>query len=416
MYSLTNGQYIPQLHTVDNMFIRQLYTLGLSNAKQGKLVTMITKDFISNRGEVADKKVKLNEKSVLNITKLSPLSQTAGVKNLQEDIALYRFMSLGIIKSDDALKYVKDTKNGEFLMIDYLLSASLCYVEVFEKGTNKVSKFFATRNRFIAAHTSGIDINETSRYINYLTPLEGDYRNKQLRILRLNRNKNGFKITQPRYALDLANKTVRVVPLFLISAFLEGISEVLKNKIVEFKYIKDNGVERELVSTLSSKILLDYYEPEVAEKILSNVSIKLDRGYIQIPELGGSKYDNTGVRALNLSRIISIGFLDEVERTFIDVDFNSILPHFKVAVEGINDLSVLNIIYQSLLNDVPKTDNLFMLKSEIFTYVDINYATGTTTFLKHLHKYMTAYKMIFKNYTGKPLYNFEPEEFDLGVE
>lgn len=416
MYNLTSGQYIPQLHTVDNMFIRQLYTLGVSNAKQGKFVTMITKDFISNRGEVADKKVKLNEKSVLNITKLSPLSNTQGVKNLQEDIALYRLMSLGLIQTPDFLKYVKDNKNGEFLMIDYLLSSSLCYVEVFEKGSSKVSKFFATRNRFIAANTAGIDVNETSGYTNYLMPLEGDYRNRQLRILRLNRNKNGFKITQPRYALDFENKTIRVVPLFFISAFLEGIGEVLKNNIIEFKYIKDNGVERELVSTLSSQILLDYYAPEIAERTLNNVSIKLDRGYIQIPELGASKYDNTGVRALNLSRITSISFLDKVERTFIDVDFNAILPHFKVAIEEIEDLNILNIVYQSLINEVPKTNNIYMLKSEIFTYVDINYATGTTTFLKHLHSYMTAYKMIFKNYTGKPLYNFEQDEFNLGVE
>ena len=413
MYDLTSGKLIPQLQTVDNQFIRQAYTLGLSSAKKGRLLTVITKDFLLNRGEIVEKKIKLDSKSVLNMNKLSPLVDN-NVSNLQEDLALYRAKTVGLTSITDYYKYIKDNKTSEFLMMDYLLECSLCYVEVFD-GT-KVNKFFATRNRGIAGAMAGYSYSDTDKYVNYLTPYEGDYRNKQLRLLKISKNKSGYKITQPRAAIDFKNNVVRVVPIFLLAAFLEGITSVLKGNILKFKYIKDNGVERDLDVTLSSKILLDYYDKDTVDKMLNNVEYKLDRGYIRVPSLGISRYDDTGVRALNLARVVSIQPIQEVPKSYIDVDFNTIMPHFKVTLENTNDLNILSIIYQGLLNEVPTHNNVNMIKSEINTYVDTNYAMGTTTFLQRLHDYMTSYKMVFNTYTGKPIEYPKSDDFNLGVE
>ena len=38
IYSLTEGKFIPQLNSVDNLFIRQLYMLAVNSAKNKKMV------------------------------------------------------------------------------------------------------------------------------------------------------------------------------------------------------------------------------------------------------------------------------------------------------------------------------------------------------------------------------------------
>lgn len=413
MYSLTSGKYITPLKTVDNIFIRQVYSSAVNYAKQNKMLTILTKDFMSNRGEISLKTKKSSEKSIIDLCKLAPLMHLDGVKNIKEEIAAYRWGTLGF--KEGSLDFWKT--ESELLLLDYLLASSLCYVEVFEKGTAKVGKFYATRNRFIAAGVAGLNSDETAKYNNYLTPTFADYRNKQIRVLKLTQNKSGFRITQPRSALDFKHKIVKITPLFLIGAFVEGITPILGQNIIKFKYIKDNSQERELITTLSPTILMKYYDAEFSQKMLNNCENKFGRGYIRVPELGCSKYDETGVRALNLGRITSIEILNEIDPSYIAIDFNMILPTFKMTLNDITDLNILSMLYQGLKNDVPKSSNIQELKADINFYIDNQFLLGTTTFLKYLHKYMLTYKMIFKGYTGKPkeYANNLPNDFNMGI-
>ena len=55
---------------------------------------------------------------------------------------------------------------------------------------------------------------------------------------------------------------------------------------------------------------------------------KMHRGYIKIPELGSSIYDDTGVRSLNVARLLSIKQVESVSREFIHVDLNSVVSNF----------------------------------------------------------------------------------------
>lgn len=415
IYSLTEGKYIEQLNSVDNLFIRQLYALSVNTAKNKKMLGIVTKNFLSNRGDIQNKDI--IDKSVLNVCNLSPLVDKENCKNIVEDIAKYRWDKLSFDYSEDYWK-----EKSTLLFLDYILSSCLCYVEVFEKGSsnksNMVDKFYATRNRFIAANVAKIDANETSKFVNYLTPVLSDYKIDSLRVLKLNRQKKGFKITQPRSAINFS-KAVKVTPVFFINTFVQSLIPLLKDNIVKFKYIKDNGQERELVTTLSKDIFEKYYDKSYAENIITKCEMKMDRGYLKVPELGCSKYDDTGLRALNISRITSIDIVDTFDSSYIDVDFNSIIPTFKATIEAINNEEAIKLLYQMLLNKMPENKSIADLKSEIMVFVDGRFAIGTSTFQKELHKFMLKYHMVFKGYTGKPnvaAIKSQDNSFNLGFE
>lgn len=415
IYSLTEGKYIEQLNSVDNLFIRQLYALSVNTAKSKKMLGIVTKNFLSNRGDIQNKDI--IDKSVLNVCNLSPLVDKENCKNIVEDIAKYRWGKLSFDYSEDYWK-----EKSTLLFLDYILSSCLCYVEVFEKGSsnksNMVDKFYATRNRFIAANVAKIDANETSKFVNYLTPVLSDYKIDSLRVLKLSRQKKGFKITQPRSAINFS-KAVKVTPVFFINTFVQSLIPLLKDNIVKFKYIKDNGQERELVTTLSKDIFEKYYDKSYAENIITKCEMKMDRGYLKVPELGCSKYDDTGLRALNISRITSIDIVDTFDSSYIDVDFNSIIPTFKATIEAINNEEAIKLLYQMLLNKMPENKSVADLKSEIMVFVDGRFAIGTSTFQKELHKFMLKYHMVFKGYTGKPnvaTIKSQDNSFNLGFE
>ena len=405
IYSLLDNKYIPQLNTVDNFFIRQLYGLAVTNAKNYKMLGILLNNPVNGN------------KTVLDICQLPALLDKENCKNIVEDVAKYRWGKLDFNFDKDFWK-----ERSNLLFLDYILSSCLCYVEVYDdnnggKKSNNVDKFYATRNRFIAARIAEIEDNETSKYVNYLTPVLADYRIGSLRVLKLNRQKKGFKITQPRSAINF-NKSVRVTPLFFIGAFMQGITPLLKDNIVKFKYIKDNGQERELITTLSKDVFTKYYGSVYAEDIISKYEMKMDRGYLRVPELGCSKYDDSGLRALNINRITSLETVDSFDSSYIEVDFNTIIPTFKATVEAIRNVQAVGIIYQTLMGENPGDKDIITLRSEIMAYVDGRFAIGTTTFQKELHNYMLKYNMVFKGYNGKPnkLSLEMPNNFNLGLE
>lgn len=413
VYSLTTGAFLEQLFAVDNMFVRQLATLSLENAKNLKIVSAVLKDKVNNRGEIAQKGIHAADKSVIDICKLTPLVGINGSRNLLEEIAQYRWNMLNLQGSTP-----DDWRRMPYLLlVDYLLSCSVCYVEVFD-NTAKVEKFFATRNRFIAGALSGMQPHETVKYSNYLTPYLADYQNSQLRTLKMTILKDGsFKVAQPRAAVNFG-KNIKVTPLFLMQTFLEGINPVLAKNIVKFTYIKDNITERELVTTFNPEILLTHYDEGYVQRVMTNVESKLTRGYVRLPELGISKYDDTGVRALNISRITKIDILQEFDTRFIDVDFNVIMPTFKDTVERTSNMNVLAFIFETLSGEIIKANGLMEAQNIITAFADGQYAIGTTTFLRQLHLLMIQFPNIFTDYNGGKPKTFMgyTSSFNLGVE
>jgi hypothetical protein len=410
VYSLTTGRFIEQAYSVENVFISQLINLALDCANRLQVVSFIFKDKVSNRGEVQQRGVSAADKSVLDICKLTPLVNPQ-YKTLMNEVASYRSTSLGFEQQRPGFY----THNAEMLMIDYLLSSCMCYVEVFN-GTN-VDKFYATRNRFIAGGTASISEEETRQYTSYLQTTTSDYEARQLKVLKLGPLKGGYKITRPRSYVDFT-KNVKVTPVFLLSAFVDGLSSTLQNNIVKLKFIKDNLQEREFITTTSPQILAQYYDPNTIVKTLSNVGTQLNRGYVRLPELGASKYDASGVRAITISRLTSIEIVKEFDASFIDVDFSLILPTFKSTIENLRNPRLLTMIHEDLVGQPPNVHSVMELQNTLTAFVDSQYAIATTTAQRMIHKYMVARKQIFTTYhDGKPVqYGSSSSGFNLGVE
>lgn len=413
MYALTTGSFIDQLCAVDNLFIRQLANLATNEAKNLKLVSLVLKDKVSNRGEVAQKGVHPASKSVIDLTKLTPLTSHFQSKTLMEEIAQYRASTLNFPEHQASPTWWRD--NAEILLIDYILSSALCYVEVFD-NTARVEKFFATRNRRLAGLLAGLADNDTAKYVSYLQTYSVNYASRQLKILKLNVTKTGFSITQPRSFLDF-NKSIKITPFFLMSAFVDGVSDILANNIIKFKYIKDNLTEREFISTLSPQILLTYYDSEFVQKMLSTVGVQLNRGYVRLPELGISKYDQSGVRALNVSRVTELEIVTSFETRYIDVDFDTIVPAFRETILNLRDLNLLSAIHVDLLGQPATVANLPIIQGDIINHVEGQVAIGSTMALRYLHDYMIQRQKFFPMYNGgRPVqYGAITNDFNLGL-
>ena len=402
IYDLTSRQYIEQLQAVDNLFIRQLFILSCNAAKQNKMLTILSDNLIRDNSITSANLSNISD-CTMNICDLPPLLDKVNCKSIVEDIAKYRWSKLNFQYDDNFWK-----ERTNLLFLDYILSACFCYVEIFDltstgKRSNMVEKFYATRNRFIAAKVANIPVDETSKYINYLSPILPDYKMESLRVLKLSHSRKGYKISQPRSSINFT-RMVKVTPLFFISSFLQGLSPLLKDNIVKFTYVKDNGQEREIYTTLSKDIFKKYYDDTYIDNIMSKVELKMDRGYLKIPELGCSKYDDTGLRALNLTRITHIDVVDSFDTSYINVDFKNIIPTFKATVEAINNKEAIYYIYMALIGKEPSdAKDIIKMRSDIMSYVDGRFAIGTTTFQKELHNFMLKYKMIFKGYTGLPV-------------
>lgn len=411
VYSLAPGKIIDSLCTVDNQFITQLANLAVESARNMKVVSFIMKDKAQNRGEVADESIRPEDRSVIDICKLSPLVGAYGSKTLLDEVAHYRANMLRF--TDVGPSFAEDNK--EMLMVDYLLASGLCYVEVFD-GKGHVDKFFATRNRFIAGALAGMSNEETSKYTSYLQAYSVNYQMRQLKVLKLTAKKDGFKISQPRSALDFT-KSIKVTPLFAMTSLVAGVDGLLREGILKFKYIKDNLTEREFITTLSPQILLQYYDNDFVQKMMSGTGTFLNRGYIRLPELGTSKYDASGVRALNVSRITSIERVTEFDSRFINVDFDTIMPNFIDTVSDLRDVRFLIMIHEDLTGTPAPTQNAAELRSSLIAFVEGQYAMGTTMALRYIHTYMVSRPQIFTTYNGgkRVEYMNTRSSFDLGV-
>jgi hypothetical protein len=189
-----------------------------------------------------------------------------------------------------------------------------------------------------------------------------------------------------------------------MSSFYEGVRKVLESSIVKFNYIKDNLSEREFITTLNPAILSQYYQGDFVSKMLRGVELRLDRGYVKLPELGISKYDDTGIRSLNLSRITKVEVLQDFDARYIEVDFNTIHPAFRETVANMSDRLVLSTIYQDLTGQDPQVTTTLELRESILSFTDGQVAVGTTMALRYLHDYMVQRKQFFPLYNdGKPI-------------
>lgn len=339
--------------------------------------------------------------------------------SLLSDIVDYRhdvFKNFGINVD------VNDDVKKKLLLYDYLMSISACYVEIPKWSTKEgmhiqtFDKFLCTKNPSIMATWMGDEpAVMQGKYSAKIQARQVEFNNNELRFVKLMHSGKGNSITVPRNASSI--EEMRIVPLYMMYAFTEGFKGYLNDGILKFSYLKDNGTIRELATTVSKDILMDYYEDGLfVNTMLAGVDINsvqqggmmlsshINRGYIKVPELGASIYDGTGVRALNIARLLKIEKVDSVDRSFIHVDLNSAINNFADGLDyALKKMpEVLPDIYRSLIGEEPKSLENAVLIKEMNEYANSRGILLTTTFYRQLHLFMVGNPLWFPLYTGKP--------------
>lgn len=323
------------------------------------------------------------------------------------------------------------------IVIDFLLSCCVCYIEVPKtivkngKEVYTYDKIIATKNtRLMADWVSGSQYEMQRKYGRKVSSTQVELCSDNISsFVRLNSSKTkGNSISIPRNGLPTEHMTC--VPLFMLNAYMLGLREKLETGLVKFTYLKDNRTLRELPTTLNRSIMMDYYNSsQFADNILNSVDIYKEniagmqtssnilRGYAMLPEVGASKYDLSGKRALNLSRIIRVEEVDEVDRTFIEVDIDDVDSKFMSYVYRISHSNAQGVfmLYKALTgNDFTSTSTVLCV-SEIDKFVKEQKSLMSTSFLRQLHLFMIGNPAWFTGYTGKRVYEGASIDSPIGV-
>lgn len=320
---------------------------------------------------------------------------------------------------------IRDEVKKKLLFYDYLMTISICYVEIPKYVTKDCmpmatyDKFLCTRNPAIMGAWMGADPSEMqAKYSSRITSRQVEFNINELRCVKLNHTNKGNSITVPRTAYNVEKMTC--IPMYMLYAFVEGFKPLIQDGIVKFSYLKDNGTIRELATTLNEDILKDYYDDNIfINTMLSGVDIntvqqggmtlssKMNRGYIKVPELGASVYDGTGVRSLNIARLLKAEKIDSVDRTFLKVDLNSVPANFNNGIDYIVKTmpDSLKDCYKALVGeefDETKCSSIPVMAETCKSYVAGRSAFLSTSYHRDLHVFMVSHPEWFPLYTGKP--------------
>lgn len=322
----------------------------------------------------------------------------------------------------------------KMLFFDYLLSISVCYVEIPKYITKDgmsmatYDKFLCTKNPSIMATWMGSSVNEMQAKYSPRIQLTGvNFIDCQLKLVKLNHTAKGNSITVPRAIYSVERMVC--IPMYMMYAFVEGAKTVMQDNIVEFSFMKDNGTVRVLPTTLSEDILRQYYDNNNYIAImLAGVDIntvqqggmmlssKMNRGYIKVPEVGASIYDGTGVRSLNLARLLSARIVDKVDKSFINVDLNSVVANFGECIDYLlkTNISEVKGCYK-LVTGEDSDEQPAVLVSKMKQYVESRSVLLSTTFHRSLHMFLVEHPEWFPMYTGTPNSNIT-NSANYGVE
>lgn len=309
----------------------------------------------------------------------------------------------------------------------YFLRDFLCYVEVptyhteRETGYKKASfnKFLATASLDVANYwVEGVLSETRSKYGKSVSAFDDipdeDY---EVPILKLGSNKAGRTITRPRSYLDLNKNGIRVVPVFALKAYVDTLTEVISQDVARVTFIKDNGTERVLDTSLSQDLLVDLYKDSsfVSNMIESSYdgdflgSKVIDRGYIRVPEVGSSIYDGSGVRAISYSRVVGVEYGIEPDMEFARVDLDGVLFSFsryisKLSLDEVgrvaSALSSSGFDLSSLIDD--EGNHKFQIDSyQLEGWADLMNKVLSTTFQRNLYLFMLTNPQWFEGYTGE---------------
>ncbi len=430
----------------------QLYACVENNIAPNRMVNAFTDYMYRIANKCGEMKIPFTWGSVLDLSKydhaVQDLTDFTGLSDevtnmpnkleIWQEIAWYNYSYFTHIWGTK-IEYTQNVQATMYLA--YLLNSALCYVE-YPKVTNKkgteVVKYekgiFTNNTRLISQWLGETDTNSiaftNAKYSSALTMSPSDFSEGKIKMIQLKESKG--KRVVAKSPITVSYNGLSPMPLYMLSSFVDGIWNSLKTGILKFTYVKDNTSVREMYSTLNPTILREYYGTDAdsmtfLQTMLGNSDAQMigtdivpnyhvSRGYIRLPELGISRYDITGCRALNLNRIMKIESVDSAPKDFINVFLDSVEETFVGHINRLmvkNDIDTLKEIHKDLVGepiDMLMDMSPMFIVDDILNKVKTYIATLTTTYKKELHMYMINRPHIFENYTGTMDSNaFNPE-------
>lgn len=310
----------------------------------------------------------------------------------------------------------------------YMLMNFLCYVEVpvvsFRgndgKFRNSFNKMLVTSNVEVIARWLDVSVSEVpAKYIDRVYGIDIDDGSDLLPYVRLSEGKGKVrKVSVPRVNIDVSERGTRVIPLFMLKAGVDRLYSQLCDRVVRVSFLKDGGQVRDIFSCLDFVTLFDIYgggsfydscaDFSYDGDFLGNSS--LSKGYIRLPEVGGSRYDDA-CRCVSYSRIISLGYGEEPDLSFIDIDLSVVLEEFTYGVleNGSSSVDIVGALEEYGIDGgawVSTVDKAREYSSRDVSSI-IMWAEGrallySTVFLRELALFMMANPQWFGSFTGLP--------------
>ena len=310
----------------------------------------------------------------------------------------------------------------------YLLMNFLCYVEVptmsyrtdVGKMLSTFDKMLVTANTRVISDWLGLDeVDLPSKYKSRLYSLEFDDGDDNVPYVKLSSSKEGVKKAScPKKDIDLSIKGTRVIPLFMLKVGVDTLYSKLMNDVVGVTFLKDNSQERLMCTTLNeSKVEEIYGDCEFTNSCLGRMydgnflgNSSLARGYIRVPEIGGSKYESS-LRSINYARIIEINYEEKPDLSFINIDMSTVIPAFEEDVQKhptqakniIDMLEAFDIDYGSW-KDTPEKKAKYGSKDmfSLLDWAEEKNMLFSTVFQRQICLFMLSNPEWFGDFTGEP--------------
>lgn len=320
----------------------------------------------------------------------------------------------------------------------YLLMNFLCYIEVpttsFKSDTGSFKKTFnkmlVTANTEVMAEWLGVDYNELpSKYVDRVFNINMDDGEDLLPYVKLTETKGGRKISVPRMDIDVSERGTRVIPLFMLKAGVDALYSKMEEGIVKVSFLKDGGQIRDMFTTVNFPKIRDIYgggsflddsiEDSYKGDFLENKS--LSKGYIKVPEIGGSRYDGP-TRSMSYSRIVDISYNEEPDLSFINIDLSTVIEGFNEGVlahtkqaEAIVDMLEAFGIDGDAWKDTVEARKKYINKdvSSLLQWAEERNLLFSTVFVRELCLFMLSNPQWFSNFTGEPKYRYSNTDVGL---
>ena len=320
----------------------------------------------------------------------------------------------------------------------YLLMNFLCYIEVpttsFKSDTGSFKKTFnkmlVTANTEVMAEWLGVDYNELpSKYVDRVFNINMDDGEDLLPYVKLTETKGGRKISVPRMDIDVSERGTRVIPLFMLKAGVDALYSKMEEGVVKVSFLKDGGQLRDMFTTVNFPKIRDIYgggsflddsiEDSYKGDFLENKS--LSKGYIKVPEIGGSRYDGP-TRSMSYSRIVDISYNEEPDLSFINIDLSTVIEGFNEGVlahtkqaEAIVDMLEAFGIDGDAWKDTVEARKKYVNKdvSSLLQWAEERNLLFSTVFVRELCLFMLSNPQWFSNFTGEPKYRYSNTDVGL---